>query len=38
MKDAIFKAANIKLIRIRPHNQDETTVQKFKELVTEVMR
>jgi hypothetical protein len=38
MKDSIFKAANTKLIRIRAHHDSETTVQRFKELVLEVMR
>jgi len=38
MKDDIFKAANVKLIRIRAHDIKEITVNKFKRLVTEVMR
>lgn len=38
MKDSIFQAANVKLIRIRAHDQGETTVQNFKKLVMEVMR
>lgn len=38
MKEAIFEAANVKLIRIRAHNKGETTVKKFKQLVIEVMR
>lgn len=38
MKDAIFNAANVKLIRIRAHHESETTVQRFKQLVLEVMR
>lgn len=38
MKDDIFKAANVKLIRIRAHDIKEITVNKFKKLVTEVMR
>lgn len=38
MKDAIFELANAKLIRIRAHHDGETTVQRFKELVLEVMR
>lgn len=38
MKDKIFNAANVKLIRIRAHDQRETTVQRFKQLVIEVMR
>ena len=38
MKDSIFQAANVKLIRIRAHNLGETTIQKFKQLVLEVMR
>lgn len=38
MKDRIFSAANVKLHRIRAHEQRETTVHRFKELVLEVMR
>ena len=38
MKDAIFNAANVKLIRIRAHHGNETTVQKFKQLILEIMR
>jgi hypothetical protein len=38
MKDKIFKEANVKLIRIRTYGQSEATVQKFKQLVLEVMR
>jgi hypothetical protein len=38
MKDAIFRAANAKLIRIRAHDQSEITKDKFKQLVLEVMR
>lgn len=38
MKDDIFKAANVKLIRIRAHDFKEITVNKFKNLVVEVMR
>ena len=38
MKDEIFKAANVKLIRIRAYDQNEATVEKFRELVLEVMR
>lgn len=38
MKDAIFEAANTKLIRIRAHEMEETTVEKFQSLVLEVMR
>lgn len=38
MKDNIFKAANVKLIRIRAYDQNEVTVDKFKNLVIEIMR
>lgn len=38
MKDEIFKAANVKLIRIRAYDQNEITVEKFRQLVLEVMR
>lgn len=38
MKDNIFKAANAKLIRIRAHSQDEATLDRYKQLVLEVMR
>ena len=38
MKDAIFQAANAKLIRIRARDQSEVTKEKFKQLVLEVMR
>lgn len=38
MKDAIFRAANVKLIRIRAHRNDDATVQRFKQLVLEIMR
>ncbi|WP_431023695.1 DUF2726 domain-containing protein [Halomonas sp. H5] len=38
MKDEIFKAANVKLIRIRAYDQNEATVERFKKLVLEVMR
>lgn len=38
MKDEIFKAANVKLIRIRIYDQNEATVEKFKQLILEVMR
>lgn len=38
MKDAIFKAANVKLIRIRLHDQREASVERFKQLVQEIMR
>lgn len=38
MKDNIFKAANVKLIRIRAYDQNEVTVDKFKDLVIEIMR
>jgi hypothetical protein len=38
MKDNIFKAANVKLIRIRADDQRDTTVERFRELVVEVMR
>ncbi|MDR5857981.1 DUF2726 domain-containing protein [Halomonas eurihalina] len=38
MKDAIFRAANVKLIRIRAHDSNEVSAKKFKQLVLEVMR
>lgn len=38
LKNNIFSAANIKLIRIRAHDQSEVSVAKFKDLVMEVMR
>lgn len=38
MKDNIFKAANVKLIRIRAYDQREVTVEKLRQLVIEVMR
>lgn len=38
MKDSIFAAANVKLIRIRVHKASEATVSKFQELVLDVMR
>lgn len=38
MKDEIFEAANVKLIRIRTYDQSEATVERFKQLVLEVMR
>lgn len=38
LKDEIFKAANVKLIRIRIHDQNEITVENFKQLILEVMR
>lgn len=37
MKNQIFEIANVKLIRIRAHDTEETTVKKFQELVLEVM-
>ncbi len=38
LKDAIFTAANVKLIRIRAHQRSETTANQFKQIVLEVMR
>jgi len=38
MKNAIFNAANAKLIRIRAHDRKETTTDKFRQLVTEIIR
>lgn len=38
MKNKIFEAANVKLIRIRAHDLKETSVTKLNELVSEVMR
>lgn len=37
MKDAIFNAANVKLIRIRLHDHWDASVEQFKQLVLEVM-
>ncbi|PMR81791.1 hypothetical protein C1H70_04535 [Halomonas urumqiensis] len=38
MKDGIFRAANVKLIRIRAYDTNEISTEKFKQLVLEVMR
>lgn len=38
MKDAIFKAANVKLIRIRGFGQKALTVPEFERLVLDVMQ
>ncbi len=38
MKNIIFEAANVKLIRIRAYDLKETSVKQFYELVLEVMR
>lgn len=38
LKDAIFRAANTKLIRIRPLNAKASSVEEFVKLVREVMR
>lgn len=38
MKDAIFRAANTKLIRIRPLNAQAASVEELEKLVLEVMR
>lgn len=38
LKDRIFSAANVKLIRIRARERSEATVHRFKQLVLEVMR
>lgn len=38
LKNNIFSAANIKLIRIRFYDQSEISVSKFKDLVIEIMR
>lgn len=38
MKDAIFRAANVKLIRIRPLNQQAASIEELAKLVDEVMR
>ncbi|CDF92332.1 MULTISPECIES: DUF2726 domain-containing protein [unclassified Pseudomonas] len=38
MKDAIFRAANTKLIRIRPLNTKASSVEEFERLVRELMR
>lgn len=38
MKDAIFKAANVKLIRIRGFGKKALTVPEFERLVLDVMQ
>lgn len=38
LKDSIFRAANTKLIRIRPLNAKASSVEEFERLVREVMR
>ncbi|AZE41598.1 hypothetical protein C4K05_2258 [Pseudomonas chlororaphis subsp. aureofaciens] len=38
LKDSIFRAANTKLIRIRPLNAKASAVEEFEKLVREVMR
>lgn len=38
MKNRIFEVANAKLIRIRANDHNETTTEKFKQLILEVMR
>ncbi len=38
MKDSIFNVANVKLIRIRAHHINETTVARYKQLVLETVR
>nr|WP_262416869.1 DUF2726 domain-containing protein [Pseudomonas sp. P867] len=38
LKDSIFRAANAKLIRIRPLNSSASSVEEFERLVREVMR
>ncbi|WP_163574073.1 DUF2726 domain-containing protein [Halomonas faecis] len=38
MKDEIFNASNVKLIRIRAYDRSEATVGGFKKLIYEVMR
>jgi hypothetical protein len=38
LKDSIFRAANTKLIRIRPLNAKASSVEEFEKLVREVMR
>jgi len=38
LKNSIFEAANVKLIRIRPRLREEMTVEKLEKLVLEVMR
>ena len=37
MKDSIFKAANVKLTRIRGYGSKALTVQEFERLVLDVM-
>ncbi|WP_236432608.1 hypothetical protein [Pseudomonas syringae] len=38
LKDAIFEAANTKLIRIRPLNAKASSVDEFERLARELMR
>lgn len=38
MKNRIFEVANVKLIRIRAYELEETSVHKFQKLVLEIMR
>ncbi|MNN74432.1 hypothetical protein D3C81_1906310 [compost metagenome] len=38
LKDAIFRAANTKLIRIRPLDAKASSVEEFERLVRELMR
>jgi hypothetical protein len=38
MKNAIFEASNVKLIRIRVHSIEEMSVQHFQSLVLKMMR
>ena len=38
MKQAIFVAANVKLIRVRPENSGEASADRFHQLVLDIMR
>lgn len=38
LKDAIFRAANTKLIRIRPLDAKASSIEEFERLVRELMR
>jgi len=38
LKNSIFEVANVKLIRIRAYDLKECTVEKYKELIWEIMR
>ncbi|MBV1911851.1 MAG: DUF2726 domain-containing protein [Kangiellaceae bacterium] len=38
LKDEIFEIANLKLVRIRPFEREDASIESFKRLVIEVMR